>query len=114
MLKIKLAFSLAFLLNIGYLFKSKQPEAPVVTHTISYADTPRNASRWPAELTFSNFTRSDLTPRPSCLVVAATGEVFVGVDQQGSLGKAPGRGSIVKLVDSDNDGKVDKHSLLCA
>jgi putative heme-binding domain-containing protein len=110
MLKIKFALSLAFLLNIGYLFQSKHPEVPAVNPAINYADTPRNASRWPAELTVTNFTGPDVTPSPACLAVAATGEVFVGVDQQGSLGKTPGRGSIVKLVDSDNDGKVDKHT----
>ncbi|RZK64485.1 MAG: heme-binding protein, partial [Pedobacter sp.] len=59
----------------------------------------------------TNFAASDLTPSPACLAVAATGEVFVGVDRIGSLGKEPGKGSIVKLIDSDNDGKVDKHTI---
>jgi putative heme-binding domain-containing protein len=62
------------------------------------------------ELLITNFAGPDLVPSPSCLAVAATGEVFVGVDMIGSLGKTPGLGSIIKLVDSDHDGKMDSHT----
>lgn len=61
-------------------------------------------------LLFTNFAGPDLVPSPSCLAVASTGEVFVGVDMIGSLGKTPGRGSIVKLVDSNHDGALDSHT----
>ncbi|GLU56595.1 hypothetical protein Dfri01_60560 [Dyadobacter frigoris] len=77
----------------------------------THADSLPNASSWPSELVLTNFTGPDLTPSPACLAVASTGEVFVGVDMIGSLGKDPGKGSIVKLVDSNNDGKVDKHTI---
>lgn len=73
-------------------------------------DSLRNASSWPSDLTVTNFASADLTPSPSCLAVAPTGEVFVGVDMIGSLGKKPGKGSIIKLIDKDNDGKVDSHT----
>ena len=62
------------------------------------------------ELIMSNFAGPDLVPSPSCLAVASTGEVFVGVDMIGSLGKTPGLGKIVKLVDSDHDGTLDSHT----
>ncbi|XOV92494.1 MAG: c-type cytochrome [Bacteroidota bacterium] len=52
----------------------------------------------------------DLVPSPACLAVSPTGEVYVGVDMIGSLGKEPGKGSIVKLVDSDNDGVYEQHT----
>jgi putative heme-binding domain-containing protein len=110
MTKITLALSLAFFVNIGYLFLGTHPEVSPDDSIANFADTPRNASRWPAELNVINFAGPDLTPSPACLAVAGTGEVFVGVDQIGSLGKTPGKGSIVKLIDSDNDGKVDKHT----
>ena len=45
---------------------------------------------------------------PVCLAAAATGEVFVGVDEQGSLGKAPGRGKVLRCIDTDGDGRADK------
>lgn len=64
----------------------------------------------PAELEITQFTGPDITPSPACLAVAPTGEVFVGVDMIGSLGKTPGKGSIIKLYDNDHDGKPDKHT----
>ncbi len=45
---------------------------------------------------------------PVCLAAAATGEVFVGVDEQGSLGKEPGRGKILRLIDRDGDGHAER------
>ncbi|MFN8347525.1 MAG: c-type cytochrome [Spirosomataceae bacterium] len=74
------------------------------------ADTLRNASAWPGELTVTNFTSADVTPSPACLAVAPSGEVYVGVDMIGSLGKKPGKGSIIRLVDTNNDGKPDRHT----
>ncbi len=62
------------------------------------------------ELIITNFAGPDLVPSPSCLAVAPSGEVFVGVDMIGSLGKTPGKGSIMKLVDSDHDGNLDAHT----
>src|SRR5215217_644342 len=107
MFKIHLLFIYAFLFLFGYRFTGKDLNT---TKTATPIDTLRNASAWPAELTLTNFAGSDLTPSPACLAVAATGEVFVGVDKIGSLGKDPGKGSIVKLIDSNNDGKIDKHT----
>ncbi|SEN98137.1 putative heme-binding domain-containing protein [bacterium A37T11] len=61
-------------------------------------------------LRIDTFAGPDLTPSPACLAVAATGEVFVGVDRIGSLGKKPGQGAIIRLIDRDNDGKADEHT----
>jgi putative membrane-bound dehydrogenase-like protein len=47
---------------------------------------------------------------PVCLTAAATGEVFVGVDEQGSLGKEPGRGKVLRCIDTDGDGQADSIS----
>ncbi|MCA8999677.1 MAG: discoidin domain-containing protein, partial [Planctomycetaceae bacterium] len=48
---------------------------------------------------------------PVCLTTAATGEVFVGVDEQGSLGKEPGRGKVLRCIDTDGDGQADKFNV---
>lgn len=64
----------------------------------------------PPDLTITRFSGPSITPSPACLAVAPTGEVFVGVDMMGSLGKDPGKGRILKLVDRDNDGKMDQHT----
>ena len=45
---------------------------------------------------------------PVCVAAAATGEVFVGVDEQGSLGKQPGKGKVLRCIDTDGDGQADK------
>ncbi|MGI9244312.1 MAG: DUF7133 domain-containing protein, partial [Verrucomicrobiales bacterium] len=65
----------------------------------------------PAGLESSRFSGPDITPCPACLCVAATGEVFVGVDLNGSLGKGAGKGRVVRLVDSDHDGEADSHTV---
>jgi putative membrane-bound dehydrogenase-like protein len=45
---------------------------------------------------------------PVCLAAAPTGEVFVGVDLQGSLGKKPGQGKVIRCIDVDGDGRADR------
>jgi putative membrane-bound dehydrogenase-like protein len=45
---------------------------------------------------------------PTCLAAAATGELFVGVDANGSLGAKEGRGKILRLIDTKGVGKADK------
>ncbi len=71
-------------------------------------DSLAKANNWPAELSITHFSGPDVTPSPACLAVAPTGEVFVGVDMMGSLGKEPGKGKVVRLLDCNNDGVVDK------
>jgi putative heme-binding domain-containing protein len=110
MLKITFTLIGAFFINVGYnLFETNSSVSNIDKILVS-KDSLRNATSWPPELDITHFAGPDLTPSPACLAVAATGEVFVGVDKIGSLGKTPGKGSIVKLIDSDNDGKVDKHT----
>ncbi|MDB5246152.1 MAG: heme-binding protein [Segetibacter sp.] len=112
--KITITLFSTFFIIIGYNLFERNFRVSHIDKIPAIADTPRNASSWPPELDLTNFTGPDLTPSPACLAVAPTGEVFVGVDKIGSLGKTPGRGSIVKLIDSDNDGKVDKHTQFAA
>ncbi|CAG5000645.1 hypothetical protein DYBT9275_02504 [Dyadobacter sp. CECT 9275] len=88
-----------------------QKTEPTQRQAAVNADSLPNAKSWPDELDIRHFTGSDVTPSPACLAVAATGEVYVGVDMMGSLGKEPGKGSIVRLVDSDHDGTPDTHTV---
>jgi len=68
------------------------------------------ADKVPDSLELSDFRGPEVTPCPACLAVAPTGEVLVGVNLLGSLGKGPGKGKIVRLVDSNQDGEADEHS----
>jgi putative heme-binding domain-containing protein len=111
MFKFTWSLFAAFLMLFWYSPRQNHPKTTKSPAVVSFADSLPNAKSWPAELNITGFAGPDLTPSPACLAVAPTGEVFVGVDMIGSLGKTPGKGSIVKLVDSNNDGVVDKHTV---
>ncbi|MDQ1090422.1 MULTISPECIES: HEAT repeat domain-containing protein [unclassified Siphonobacter] len=100
----------ALFLGVAALKMSTPSQVPQRSMTTS-SDTLLKGVSWPKELDLTYFSGPNLTPSPACLAVAPTGEVYVGVDKMGSLGKEPGKGSIVQLVDSNNDGKVDKHTV---
>jgi putative heme-binding domain-containing protein len=104
---------IAFLTLLGC--SGKQEQENIKTESIEkvYAAFTPDASPTPqdsAALLITSFAGPGITPSPACLAVAPTGEVFVGVDMMGSLGKDPGKGSIVKLIDDNNDGKADRHT----
>lgn len=61
------------------------------------------ADRLPDDLILNTFAGPDLTPSAACLCVSENGEVYAGIDLNGSLGKGTGKGRIVKLIDSDHD-----------
>ena len=65
----------------------------------------------PPELKSTILSGPKITPCPACLCAAPTGEVFVGVDLLGSLGKGPGKGRIVRVIDNDHDGVADAHTV---
>ena len=109
MLKISLGLLFSFILLVLNL-PPTNPVMPYQYEAKAATDSLPNAAKWPAELSITHFAGAAITPSPACLAVAPTGEVYVGVDMMGSLGKKPNKGSIVKLVDSNNDGKMDTHS----
>lgn len=65
----------------------------------------------PPELEKTRFSGPDITPSPACLSAHPNGDVYVGVDMLGSLGKGPGKGKIVRLRDTNHDGKADEHTV---
>lgn len=103
-------FALILLGAIRYFaLPDSQPKMHTAARPAAKSKTTK-ANAWPDGLTVTPFTGPDLTPSPACLATAPTGEVYVGVDMMGSLGKAPGKGRILRLVDKDNDGKIDEHT----
>ena len=111
MFKITFILFYTFFIFFGHNIGDDNSGGANSRKTLGIADSLRNASSWPDELNVTHFAGSDLTPSPACLAVAASGEVFVGVDKIGSLGKTPGKGSVIKLIDTNNDGVADKHSI---
>lgn len=67
-----------------------------------------HAASVPDDLETKLFAGPEITPCPAVIAAAPTGEVYVGVDLQGSLGKKPDMGSIVRLVDTNQDGTADQ------
>jgi putative membrane-bound dehydrogenase-like protein len=45
---------------------------------------------------------------PVALSVAPDGAVYVAMDEQGSLGRTPGGGRVMRCIDDDGDGKADR------
>ncbi|WP_162136216.1 DUF7133 domain-containing protein [Zavarzinella formosa] len=62
----------------------------------------------PAGFNLTMFAAPPDISYPTCLAAAPDGTVFVGVDLNGSLGAKPGKGKIVRCIDTDGDGKADK------
>ncbi|THH40487.1 DUF7133 domain-containing protein [Neolewinella litorea] len=89
------------------------PDRPSATADLDelngYYASPQGSSD-SVTLVMDTIAGPEIVPSPACLAVLPTGEVFVGVDKMGSLGKEPGFGAIVRLVDSDNDGKYESHT----
>lgn len=48
---------------------------------------------------------------PTCLCAAPDGTVFVGIDENGSIDAKPGRGRIIRCIDTDGDGRADKFTV---
>ena len=69
------------------------------------------AQALPSEFKRTQFSGSDITPSPACICAHPNGDVFVGVDMLGSLGKGPGKGKIIRLRDTNQDGKADEHTV---
>jgi putative heme-binding domain-containing protein len=106
----KITCSLLCLLILAGCVNHESCESADSAQATKIADSLAHALDWPHELAITYFAGPDVTPSPACLAVAATGEVFVGVDMIGSLGKDPGRGAIVRLVDCNHDGVADTHA----
>ncbi|MBD3627420.1 HEAT repeat domain-containing protein [Cyclobacterium sp.] len=102
---------LLFLVAVIMACKPEKQEEIIESTTSESLDSLSKALAWPEELAVQAFAGPELTPSPACLAVSPYGEVYVGVDAIGSLGKTPGKGRIVKLLDLDNDGVADEHTV---
>lgn len=65
----------------------------------------------PSELETKVFSDPSMTPCPAVIAASPYGDLYVGVDMQGSVGKKLNMGYIAKLIDTDLDGKADKRTV---
>jgi putative membrane-bound dehydrogenase-like protein len=68
----------------------------------------RDVVKAPEGFDVSLFAAPPTVNYPVALAAAPTGELFVAVDEQGSIGRTPGGGKVLRCVDKDGDGKVDE------
>ncbi|HEV3440410.1 MAG TPA: PVC-type heme-binding CxxCH protein, partial [Gemmata sp.] len=67
----------------------------------------RDSVQVPPEFEATLFAPAPKVNYPVAIACAPTGEVYVAVDEQGSLGRTPGGGKILRCIDKDGNGKVD-------
>jgi putative membrane-bound dehydrogenase-like protein len=68
----------------------------------------RESVQVPPEFAATLFAVSPEVNYPVAIAAAPNGDVYVAIDEQGSLGRTPDGGRIVRCVDRDDDGKVDE------
>ncbi len=61
----------------------------------------------PAGFEVTLFAAPPKVNSPVAIACEPSGAIYVAVDEQGSLGRTPGGGRIVRLVDKDGDGRAD-------
>jgi putative heme-binding domain-containing protein len=110
-MKLNLLYASLVLLAFSCGPKEEEVVCEPATVALEPLDSLAQALEWPEDLMITPFTGPDITPSPACLAVSPQGEVYVGVDMMGSLGKKPGLGKIVKLIDCNQDGIVDSHTI---
>ena len=67
----------------------------------------RDSVKVPSEFEATLFAAPPKVSYPVAIACEPTTAVYVAVDEQGSLGRTPGGGRILRCVDLNDDGKVD-------
>jgi putative heme-binding domain-containing protein len=87
------------------------PAAPAATAPAAGAAAAKRilaSLKAPAGFDLTLFAAPPQVNYPTCLTATPRGELFIGIDEQGSLGREANKGRIVRCVDSDNDGAADQ------
>jgi putative membrane-bound dehydrogenase-like protein len=67
----------------------------------------RETVQAPPEFEVTLFAAPPKVSYPVAIAAEPTGAIYVAVDEQGSLGRTPGGGKILRCIDRNGDGKVD-------
>jgi putative membrane-bound dehydrogenase-like protein len=65
----------------------------------------------PAEFDVTVFAAPPMVNYPAYVAAAPDGTLYVSSDKNGSIDRAPKRGSIIRLRDTDGDGKADERKV---
>lgn len=77
---------------------------------LSAAELPKGV-KGPAGFAVTTFAAPPNVGYPTCLAAAPTGEVFVGVDENGSIDAKAQRGRVVRCIDKNGDGVADEFKI---
>ena len=91
------------------MFRNCLSKAGLVLVCLSLSLTAQSV-KVPEELEWTMFADKSVAACSAALSAHPDGSVFVGIDKNGSLGKGKDKGWVMKLVDTDNDGKFDKQT----
>lgn len=94
--------SKGYLPRFSFAPPTRRPEPPVDDSNI------RELVTAPAGFEVTLFGAPPQIGYPVAISATPTGEVFIAVDEQGSLGRTPGHGKILRCLDTDGDGKADQ------
>src|SRR5687768_14789178 len=102
---IRNSFALSFLLLAASFAHAQSTTQPATRRS---AEQVLKGVKAPAGFDMTLFAQPPEVNYPACLTTTPRGELFVGIDDQGSLGKDKGRGKIVRCVDTNGDGVADE------
>jgi putative heme-binding domain-containing protein len=83
--------------------KAPKPEAPTPT-----TEDLLKTVKAPDGFKVTVFAQPPEVNYPTCVAASVNGDVFIGVDQTGSLGHQPDAGWVLKCVDTTGSGHADK------
>jgi putative membrane-bound dehydrogenase-like protein len=98
--------SLAALFLAAFFCKALPAEKPPAT--TSGTEALLKNVKAPAGFDVTLFAAPPEVSYPVCLAASPSGEVFIGIDENGSLGTKTNRGRILRCVDTDGDGRADQ------
>src|SRR5688500_9537261 len=97
--------ALPLVATLAHVAQASTPPAPTPRRS---PDQVLKGVKAPVGFEMTLFAQPPEVNYPTCLTATPRGEVFVGIDDQGSLGKDQDRGRIVRCVDADGDGIADE------
>ena len=87
------------------------PKTGTITRDTAYERKVLAAMKAPAGFTMVSFAGPPIAMYPTVVAPAPDGSVYVGVDLNLAQGAVKGRGRVMRLVDTDGDGRADKYSI---
>ncbi|HUR46131.1 MAG TPA: HEAT repeat domain-containing protein, partial [Candidatus Saccharimonadales bacterium] len=104
-------FSTVLLLSSGSLLSAPRSEAQPLS--LDANSLPKGV-KIPAGFKGTLFAAPPNVGYPTCLAATPSGELYVGIDENGSLDAKGNRGRVVRCIDTDNDGKADKFNVFAS